>query len=88
MICDLLDAYAEDQPPTKVAVKAYERTPLLAILGLERASGREAHREAVEELYDHVSRSLGRSVRVMVKRGEIFRPLLVFPSNHQVDWSS
>ena len=47
-----------------VVVEEYEKMLLLTIFGLERASGGEAHREAVEELSDYVSRSLGRSVRV------------------------
>ena len=72
-----------------VAIEEYERMLLLTIFGLGRASGGEAHRKAVEAVSDHVSRSLGRSVRVTVKRsGMIFQPLPVFPSNHQVDWSS
>jgi hypothetical protein len=65
MTCDLVDAYREDQPPPRVAVEVYERTLLLAILGLGRASGREAHWEAVEALNEHVSRGLGRFVRTI-----------------------
>ena len=51
-------------------------------IGALPAGGGEVQRDAVEELHGHGSRSLWRSVKVMVKRrGVIFRPLLVNPSN-------